>query len=340
MKKTIENFNLKQRKTQIIWRKGQKEISCGWGCQNGKAYEHILPRKNWEENLWSDINTDLPKYIKSNGIQKHSGVHNLVSSWIVSANLYYPIIKYPELKNLMLGFLKTKISSDITEITDIQFEFAFPKDNPLHPAELLGEQNGNRGAGQTSPDVAFLVKTKTGKGIILTECKFTEHSFYPCSARRKNDRGKKKGNPDPLRCMIEASKTDYKEICHQTIWGRKYWSLLNLSNKGKKELKRCPAATAGYQLFRQQALAEGIAQSGKYALVVSTVAFDKRNKGLIHSMKRTGIPDFQKNWDDIFKGNAKFKTWTHQEWVQYVRDNQSNSEFNDWLKYLKERYDY
>ena len=124
------------------------------------------------------------------------------------------------------------------------------------------------------------------------------------------------------------------------MWGRKYWSLLKLSPAGKKTLKRCPAATAGYQLFRQQALAEGIMRSGNYSLVVSSVAFDHRNHTLIGCLNRTGIKDFQTNWGEMFDGKTVFKTWTHQEWVQFVRDNQIKGEFNGWLGYLNERYDY
>ena len=126
----------------------------------------------------------------------------------------------------------------------------------------------------------------------------------------------------------------------QIVWGRKYRSLLKLSESGKKTLNRCPAATAGYQLFRQQALAEGIMKSGKYSLVISSVAFDDRNESLKGCLKRTGINDSQTDWADIFDGKAVFKTWTHQEWVQFVRVNQINREFDDWLEYLKERYGY
>jgi hypothetical protein len=333
------NFNLDQRKAQIVWRKNNISNTVK-GRQNGSEYQHIIPKQIWTESLWSGIRTDLPKYLKSKNIHPHSGVHNLVSSWVISANLYFPIYQEESLKGLMLEFLKQKISSEITEISEVTLEFAFSKGNALHPAPLLGEQDGNRGSGQTSPDVAFIVKTKTGKGIILTECKFTEHSFYRCSARRITDKGVRKANPDSNRCMLDSSSCNYENICHQTVWGRKYWSLLKLSNKGKSTLQRCPAATAGYQLFRQQALAEGIMQSGDYSLVVSSVAFDNRNEGLKRCLKRTGIDDFQTGWGDIFDGKAKFKTWTHQEWVQFVRDNQTNGEFTDWLNYLKERYNY
>jgi hypothetical protein len=241
---------------------------------------------------------------------------------------------------MMAEFLKQKISDQITEITDVELEFAFHKNDPLHPSILLGEEDGTRGSGQTSPDVAFLIKIKQGSGIVLTECKYTEHSFYKCSARRKEDKEKRKGNPDPARCLKQASVCDYKTICHQTVWERKYWNNLFLSNQGKTILKRCPATSAGYQLFRQQSLAEGIMKSGRYSLVTSAVAFDDRNIELKACLRSTGISDFQTDWSGIFEGKAIFRTWTHQEWVAFVRKNQDKGQFNDWLKYLEERYGY
>ena len=333
------DFSHQRRRHQEIWRKTNISTS-EKGFQNKKDYEHIIPRKIWVETLWRDIRIDLPRYLYNNDIQAHTGKHNLLSSWVACANLYFPVRQHVMLRTLMTKFLKQKISDQITEITDVELEFAFPKEDSLHPSILLGEEDGSRGSGQTSPDVAFLVKTKQGSGIVLTECKYTEHSFYRCSARRTVDKEKRKGNPDPSRCMKPGSVCDYKTICHQTIWGRKYWSQLVLSDFGKNILKRCPATSAGYQLFRQQALAEGIMKSGNYSLVASAVAFDNRNNELKSCLKSTGIPDFQTGWGEIFEGKSIFRTWTHQEWVEFVRKNQKNGEFNDWLKYLDERYGY
>jgi len=45
-------------------------------------------------------------------------------------------------------------------------------------------------------------------------------------------------------------------------------------------------------------------------------------------------------WGFVFEGKAMFKTWTHQEWIQFVRENQLNGEFDDWLEYLNKRYGY
>jgi hypothetical protein len=337
------NFSDDQKKEMVKWRK-TNIASDKNGFQNGKDYDHIIPKTginaHFQDVLHKSIAKILPIYLKENGIHPHTGTHNLVSSWVLAANLYFPIRNNKVLQNLMVEFLKKKVSDQITELTNIELEFAFPQNNPSHPSQLLGESDGSRGSGQTSPDVAFLVKTKQGKGLVLTECKYTEHSFYGCSARKIDKQKNRINNPYPGRCIQKINDCDYKSVCHQTIWGRKYLSLINFSEFGKTILKRCPAATAGYQLLRQQALAEGIAQSGQYSLVASSVAFDNRNVDLRHCLNTTGITDFQTEWAGIFDGMAIFKTWTHQEWVQFVRDNQSNGEHNDWLGYMEARYGY
>ena len=112
-----------------------------------------------------------------------------------------------------------------------------------------------------------------------------------------------------------------------------------MTEAGKSLLTRCPAATAGYQLLRQQALANGIKKSGKYDLVVSSVSFDARNNALKGCLKSTGIPDFQTDWVKIYLHGAGFITWYHQDWVQFVRVNQ-NGELDGWLEYLNDRYGY
>lgn len=335
----MTNFNLDQRKAQVAWRK-ENVRDTEKGLYKGEPQEHIISKEYWMETLWSGIRKDLPEYLEDNNIKLHAGANNLVNSWALSANVYFPIHQNEALKKLMLDFLKQRVSDQIVEIFDVVFEFAFPENTPFHPSILLGETGGKKGSGITATDVAFLVKTKTGKGLILTTSKFTEHSFYTCSARRTNKKGTQKGNPDPTRCMQPAADCNYESICHQTVCGRGYWSLLNLSEAGKKSLKNCPAATEGFQLFCKQAFAEGIMKSGDFSLVVSAVAFDGRNEDLKGCLKETGIDDFQTGWGDVFDGDATFKSWTHQDWVQFVRENQVNGECDDWLSYLKERYNY
>lgn len=322
--------------SQPNWKKEEEK----WGKHGGKSYPHIT-QAAWQQLLWKEIAGELPKYLKDNNITAHTATKNLLSSWIASANLYFPSRSNLNFKQLLINFLQSKISTDIIDVENIELEFALAGD--LNPEKLLGELDGNRGTGQTSPDVAFIVKTKQGKGLILTECKYTEHSFYPCSARRTTDRGDKPGNPQPKKCLQSADLCNYETIpCHQKVWGRKYLDNFKLSAYGKSILKRCPAATAGYQLLRQQALANGIKESGEYDLVVSAVSFDARNSALIGCLQRTGIPDFQTGWRNIYQHGAEFITWHHQEWVEHVRNHNhtKNDEVNDWLSYMEERYGY
>jgi hypothetical protein len=98
-------------------------------------------------------------------------------------------------------------------------------------------------------------------------------------------------------------------------------------------LRCCPAARAGYQLLRQQALAEGIASSGKYDFVVSSVALDMRNEKLRTCLKSTGIADVR-SWRSLFNGKAKCKVWDHQQWITWVEDDDTAGEWRDWLQWV------
>ena len=65
-----------------------------WGPWRGRGYPWILPADLWEEALWPGIrkgsDNSVSDYVEKNGVQKHSGVHNLKSSWTLCANLYFP----------------------------------------------------------------------------------------------------------------------------------------------------------------------------------------------------------------------------------------------------------
>lgn len=98
-----------------------------------------------------------------------------------------------------------------------------------------------------------------------------------------------------------------------------------------------PGIKAGYQLFRQQALAEGIAQKGHYDFVASCVALDERNGVLAECLSTTGLADVRQ-WGDLFTGKASFCVFTHQDWVGWVRDRDDNGTWHDWSQWIEGRY--
>jgi hypothetical protein len=334
----MTDFNCAMSKWQTSWRKSHLSNQTR-GSQNGKIRDWILPRESWTEGLWPGLvvgDNPLTTYLRDKDIQEHQGVHNLKSSWVLCANLYFSFGRYENSKELLAGFLRSKVAPEIRHLIRIELEYEDPS-KELSPKILLGEPaDGRRGANQTSPDLGFVVETSAGGvGLILTENKFTEHSFYGCSGRKEN--------PDRNRCLdFGAVRADPKGQCHQLQWSqgkRRYWDYLEFREEAEAKLTRCPAATSGYQLFRQQALAEAIARSGRYEFVVSSVAYDERNLGFLSCLRATGMPDFRDDWGPLFAGKARFATFSHQAWVQYVRDHDPSRNWQDWLSYVKERYD-
>ena len=209
----------------------------------------------------------------------------------------------------------------------------------MRPSLLLGEK-GTRGANQTSPDLGLLVNRD--RGLVLVENKLTEKSFYKCSAWKHKGSRRLPGNPDPHRCknpLIVAK--DYASQCHQhhPAWGRRYWEHLApvVDEEALATLPHCPAMKDGFQLLRQQALAEGIAHSGRYDLVVSAVAVDERNDEAEAALRRSGVAGLRQ-WEQLFNGRARFAVFTHQEWVGWVQEHDSAGRWSDWLGYVSSRY--
>ena len=337
----MDGFNSDMATYQVAWRKSHV-LSSEWGWHNRKQYPWILPSEHWEEGLWPGIRTSsdnpLPDYLRRNRVQKHRGVHNLKSSWALCANLYFPFAASEESRSLLAGFLRQQVCPEIRSVDVLELEYE--EGGALHPSVLLGEEGGSRGAGQTSPDLGLLINE--GRGLVLIENKLVEHSFYGCSAKRHKGSAKRAANPDPSRCASAlAVLDDHKSMCHQAEWGRRYWEhLAPVSNRERiASLRCCAAARAGYQLFRQQALAEGIAACGKYGLVLSCLALDERNDTLKRSLRSTGIADVR-DWGDLFRGRARFAVFTHQQWVAWVRTHDRDGLWADWLSYVESRYGY
>ena len=134
---------------------------------------------------------------------------------------------------------------------------------------------------------------------------------------------------------------DPATMCHQQEWRRRYWDLLknSINEDTLKTCVICPALTNGYQLFRQQAYAQGIANSGLFDLVISGVAYDQRNDALIGCLRDVGVKDFTSDWSQLFNTSVKFHCFTHQELVSWITRSRSGF-IKEWGKYISERYDY
>ena len=335
----MRNFRRWMREYATNWR--ERHVPAReWGKWGGKRYSWILPEDSWEEGLWPGIRSGsdnpLVDYVRLSGIKKHDQAHNLTSSWTMCANLYFPFGASDYGRDLFASFLRRNVASAVTSLEGVELEYV--ERGNLSPSELLGEAGGGRGYGQTSPDLGLSVND--GRGLVLVESKFTEDTFDRCSALR-TDRSGRMRNPAPERCdHLLSVLDDPAGQCHQTDMGRRYWQILapEVDRGAVSGLRRCPAAGHGYQLLRQQALAEGIAQAGKYDFVVSAVARDERNDDLLSALGRSAVAELE-HWGGFFIGRAHFTVFTHQQWVRWVRDRDEHGRFDDWLDYVCSRYD-
>ncbi|MFH1940682.1 MAG: hypothetical protein ABIL68_01160 [bacterium] len=332
----MKDFKERMRNHQIKWRKKYLPNIYGKGWQNGKSYEHILPQKYKIQNFYPEIQEDLFEYIKEEKIQPHTGIHNLLSSWVVCSNFYWPF-KNEDGYKLLAQYLNHFLSLNIEKIVSIDLEY-LDNQHSLSPSELLGEDDGVRGSGQTSPDLAIKFITSAAKrGILLIESKFTEHSFYQCSGYSKIKPGKPV-NFDRKRCLDTKGilESDFKN-CHLLAWNRKYWDILKeeLNTKLYQKLKKCPMSSSCYQLFRQQALSKGYEK--KYKISISCVFIDMRNEKLINSVCSTGLNSLPNGWQELFP-NLPFYWLTHNHWFEFVKTNNSNGKWNNWITYIENRY--
>lgn len=331
---------------QIEWRKKHIPAEIHWGLWHGKPYEHILPAKQWHLGLWEQISKPLLDYIAVSGIQANTSKHNLKSSWTQCANIFFPFRYYEKLRSIFAGFLSEQLNVKITNIESMEFEYA--ASGNLAPENLLGETGGMRGANQTSPDVGVIFTYENQKkGVYLVENKYVEHSFYECSGVEKtqskahSERGLPPNiNPERCRRVIDVYRNP-RDMCQQEAWNRKYWRILknSINVEALSDCNYCPAMNGGYQLFRQQALAQGLSESGLFDLVVSGVAYDCGNYVLLNCLKKTGLNSFVHDWPHLFNTKVKFTCFTHQNLVDYVKH--SKSEFaQNWTEYITERYNY
>jgi hypothetical protein len=335
---------------QLNWRKRNKILPNQNGKQNGVEKDYILPANQWILGTWddTDFRNLLTNYLDIDQIQANQGKHNLKSSWTQCANIFLPFRYHPHMKYMLASFLKKELNLDITSIDGVELEYAAP--GKLSPRYLLGEQGGKRGSGQTSPDVAVTFTCRDGKcGIYLIENKYTEHHFYACSAamRTLSREHRAQGlecNPDPERCKnIEECINDPYGNCHQVKWGRKYLTILKSSVNIDifSRLPYCPAMRDGYQLLRQHALAQGLADSKLFDYIFSGVAYDERNKELISCLSELGLPNFITDWPNLFnrESQVKFHCFSHQKLFAWVMRSRS-PDIQKWGKYICDRYGY
>lgn len=83
-----------------------------------------------------------------------------------------------------------------------------------------------------------------------------------------------------------------------------------------------------------------LSQHGRFALVVSAVAYDEDNEDLFRVGTGTGGKvDLREVWPRMLSGRAAFKTFTHQSCVRFAKTHSPEANA-DWIGYVESRYGY
>jgi hypothetical protein len=333
----MEGFDSWMTQRQVNWR-ARNVSTAEAGVQNKVTAAWLLPRWAWQEGLWPPLrgggHDSLAHHLVTHRVRSHSGCHNLKSSWVSGVNLYFPFGRTDTGRSLLAGFLARHVDARVRSVESLELEWS--GDPGLSARVLLGE-SGPAGGGRTTPDLALRVNR--GEGLLLVENKLTEHSFYPCAARTGSGSATRPGLLDTRLCDDCAALLRDPGRCHHQTLGRQYWRWLSEPALAGEfgRLPRCPAATAGSQLFRQQALAEALASSGRYGFVTSVLALDDRNEALSRCLSATGLADVR-DWLRVFRGRSSFAVFTHQQWACWVGAHGADGELASWADWISGRY--
>lgn len=90
-----------------------------------------------------------------------------------------------------------------------------------------------------------------------------------------------------------------------------------------------------YQLFRQQALA--VALETEFDVVISSVFADSRNDEIRGIGREAGLGPLPEGWCRLFP-NLPFVWLNHNDWYEFVKLNDRQGEWADWLNYIGPRY--
>ncbi|HZM55110.1 MAG TPA: hypothetical protein VFC03_08825 [Acidimicrobiales bacterium] len=331
-----QDFRSRMLDRQVAWREAYCSDLEERGTWQGRPYDHILPAREWVRNLWPGIEKSIPEYLRENKVQAHVGKHNLLSSWVLGASLYFPFGEDEEGRALLADFLRTTVDPRIRAVTEVALEFV--DEGELRTELLLGEKGGARGAYQTSPDVGVRVSLEGGgQALILIEVKFCESNFSSCSARKRELLPE--GRENECDDLEEVLGDPDKKCAQHRCYSRRYFDHLGdpLRTGAAARATRCPAAVNGYQLFRQQALAEALANSGSYDLVASALAYHADSVGLAKCLKRIGLGHVGQ-WGSLFVGRSSFVAFTHQAWVDHVANSSQSDRWRPWLEWAASRY--
>ena len=335
----VTSFDAEMTDRQVRWRRHNVDTAEA-GVQNKVTYPWLLPRWAWQQGLWPPLRgegpavaADVPGSAPGAPAFGRAQPQELVG---LGGQSLLPLRSSPQTAaDCWPGSCAATSTLGCSRWTRSS------SSGPATASSARGRCSARRAA------LAAAVRprrTSRCASTAATACCWsrTSSSSTPSTLARRASAAGRSGAPatrTPRAATTCPALLADPGRCHQASWGRQYWErLYDAIDAGAfAGLPCCPASRAGYQLLRQQALAEALAHTGRYGFVVSAVALDARNVGLARSLKSSGLPDVR-DWGRLFRGRASFAVFTHQDWVTWVRARDPEGSWRAWAGWIAERY--
>lgn len=297
------------------WRNITKEP----GRYGKHLYDAILP-ESYKSQLYPLYRPIVDDVRNNHRFKTHKHFGHMASSQAACLNLFVPLLKNPEIANVVLCQINPNFVSLATEELEGGFQFEYWDDR-----NLLKDHTDAAG---TDSDIAIAYYNSEHELCLwLIEHKLTEAEFTTCGGYRS------KGNAATQNCMDSASVLENHDLCYYKYkCGYNYWAMTESSKLYKAEAlksnSQCPFIGGTNQLWRNQLMGYGLQGTDKFEQVHFSVVYHPANKELLHTIN---------DYEGLLQDPSVFFSFTSKKIIDAVlllRD----AEIREWEKWYSDLY--
>ena len=301
------------------------------GYHNGIPYDALLPKELEAKHhpLYQPVIDVFLSHQKKFPFKVHTFIGHMASSQAACANLFLPLLQYPDIAAQILRAVKTDLHKIATEYFDSGYRLEFWDE----PDNMLNDHNSASG---TDADIAIAYRDEADNlKLWLIEHKLTEKEFTPCGGYKSKKRDKY-----AHRCNSIADILNDRRLCYyHSGCSYRYWdiTLSGASCFAVENLlayKKCPFKDGLNQLWRNQLLAIAIQSSQSPRWPFKSAYFS-----VVHHPKNESLTPTINLFKQLTSNSDKFFTFSSRELVEQAK--QVNfAPLQEWLTWYQGLYYY
>ena len=325
----LSDFQLGMYVHLIDWK--WKHLAQEPGYHNGIPYDAILPDKFKAEYhpIYQPVVNRFVSHQKRFPFKSHTFIGHMASSQAACANLFLPLLQYPDTAAQVLCAVKTDLHKIATEYFDSGYRLEFWDE----PDNMLNDHNPASG---TDADIAIAYRDEAGNlKLWLIEHKLTEQEFTSCGGYKSKNR-----DGQMHRCDSIADIIDDRRLCYyHSGCGYRYWdiTLSSASCFTVENLlahKKCPFKGGLNQLWRNQLLAIALQNSKSSQWPFTSVYFS-----VVHHPKNQSLAPTIESFKQLTGYTDKFFAFSSSELIKQAKHVDS-APLQDWLTWYQDLYYY